>query len=109
MSKRHTPEGRAEADTAKGELRKPDDYSNQPGQSWTEADPGTEAVERATAEEPADVGHSAREYGHGSGDRNTMRDPKDFRGFGGGIQRDATPHAPTDPAKQPDRYRDERR
>lgn len=32
MSKQHQPHGRAEDDTARGELRKPDDQSDQPGQ-----------------------------------------------------------------------------
>lgn len=104
MSKLHQPRGRADADTAKGELRKPDDYSNQPGQAET-AGPEDETAagpgsDRAT---PPAVGESPREYAHGSGDRNTMRDARDFHQFEGGIQRDATPDAPLDPAKPPDR------
>ena len=106
MSKLHKPRGRADADTAKGELRKPDDYSNQPGQAET-AGPDDEAVAAAPGNDrvkPPAVGESPREYAHGSGDRNTMRDARDFHEFEGGTQRDATPDAPLDPAKRPDRH-----
>ena len=39
-------------------------------------------------------GKSEREYEHSSGDRNTKKDEKDWKGFSGGAQRDATPSAP---------------
>lgn len=82
MSKLHQPHGRADADPAKGELRKPDDYSDQPGQH------------------PDAEGTSPREYGHSSGDRNTKSDDDDWPGFDGGVQRDAAVDAPpTTPAK----------
>lgn len=64
MSKLHQPHGRAEADTAKGELRKPDDYSDQPGQN-EHARAGTPG-EAAAAEEPAPVGTPPRGYGQRS-------------------------------------------
>ena len=105
MSTLHQDRGRADADTAKGELRKPHDYSNQPGQGGSEE-------QREDAVEPADrdrgeaheghVGVSPREHAHGSGDRNTMRGARDWHGFEGGVQQDAVPDAPLDPAKRPD-------
>lgn len=105
MSTLHQDRGRADADTGKGELRKPHDYSNQPGQ-------GGSGEQREDAAEPADgdradahranVGVSPREYAHGSGDRNTMSDSRDRQGFEGGVQRDAVPDAPLDPEKRPD-------
>ncbi|HSM10251.1 MAG TPA: hypothetical protein VK827_01615 [Lysobacter sp.] len=105
MSTLHQDRGRAEADTDKGELRKPQDYSNQPGQ-------GPAVEHPARAAEPADpdradsggahVGVSPREYAHGSGDRNTRRGAGDERGFEGGVQRDAVPDAPLDPTRRPD-------
>lgn len=96
MSKLHQPHGRADADTDKGELRKPDDYSNQPGQggAYTAHEPDGQAVARDPAGTPPGVGESSREYGHGSGDRNTMKDARDWHGFEGGKQRNATPGAP---------------
>lgn len=106
MSKLHKPHGRTEADTAKGELRKPDDYSNQPGQGGAyrgdgggEAEPSDPAA-RNPAAMPPRVGESPREYGHGSGDRNTMDGPRDRHGFQGGTQRDAVPGAPADAKAQ---------
>ena len=50
--------------------------------------------------DPKSVGKSDREYEHSSGDRNTKRSEKDWKGFSGGSQRDAAP-APegTSPAK----------
>lgn len=102
MSKLHKPHGRADADTDKGELRKPDDYSNQPGQGGaytireTASDKDALAAPRDPGRLPPDVGESSREYGHASGDRNTMDGPRDWRGFEGGKQRDATPGASAD-------------
>ncbi|MDQ3287229.1 MAG: hypothetical protein M3Q42_03015 [Pseudomonadota bacterium] len=100
MSKLHQPHGRADADTDKGELRKPDDYSNQPGQggAYTAGETGEHEEGSSPARKPdgmpPEVGESAREYGHASGDRNTRKDEKDWHGFEGGKQRDATPGAP---------------
>lgn len=99
MSTLHQPHGRADADTDKGELRKPDDYSNQPGQGGAykgaggidDAGDGT-----APSSTPPEVGESSREYGHTSGDRNTKGQANDRHGFRGSIQRDATPRAPDD-------------
>lgn len=103
MSKLHQPHGRADADTDKGELRKPDDYSNQPGQGGAYRGDGG-AADVADGHEPAatppEVGESAREYGHSSADRNTMERAEDFHGFKGGVQRDATPRAPDDAQAQ---------
>lgn len=97
MSKLHQSHGRADADTKKGELRKPDDYSNQPGQGGAyQGDGGIDddADRSASAATPPEVGKSSREYGHSSADRNTMKRTDDFHGFKGGIQRDATPRGP---------------
>lgn len=100
MSTLHQDRGRADADTAKGELRKPHDYSNQPGQGERQE---AEPVDRDRGEaHPAHVGVSPREYAHGSGDRNTMRGARDRHGFEGGVQQDAVPDAPLDPEKRPD-------
>jgi len=50
------------------------------------------------------TGKSEREYEHSSGDRNTKKSEKDWKGFSGGAQRDATPGAPGNtPAKDADR------
>jgi len=49
-------------------------------------------------------GKSQREYEHSSGDRNTKKSEKDWKGFSGGAQRDATPGAPGNaPGKDADR------
>ena len=40
---------------------------------------------------PPEPGTSQREYGHSSGDRNTKSSEKDWPGYEGGTQRDATP------------------
>lgn len=53
-------------------------------------DPGANAL-------PPDMvepGRSQREYGHSSEDRNTRTSEKDWPGFEGGQQREATPGAP---------------
>lgn len=105
MSTLHQDRGRADADTAKGELRKPHDYSNQPGQgeSGEYREDAVEPADRDRGEaHPAHVGVSPREYPHGSGDRNTMRGARDRHGFEGGVQQDAVPDAPLDPEKRPD-------
>ena len=105
MSTLHQDRGRADADTAKGELRKPHDYSNQPGQgeSGEHREDAAKLADRDRGEaQPAHVGVSTREYAHGSGDRNTMRGARDWHGFEGGVQRDAVPDAPLDPEKRPD-------
>lgn len=105
MSTLHQDRGRADADTGKGELRKPQDYSNQPGQApaGERTEDSDEAVDRdRDGTNPAHVGVSPREYAHSSGDRNTMRGARDRHGFEGGVQRDAVPDAPLDPAKRPD-------
>lgn len=106
MSKLHQPHGRADADTTKGELRKADDYSDQPGQGETGPGETDRTVTRAEAV-PAEggVGTSEREYGHSSGDRNTRREEQDWPGFEGGIQRDAPP----EPRPEPDRPAPRRR
>ena len=99
MSKLHQPHGRADADTSKGELRKPDDYSNQPGQGGAyKGDGGTadDGDDAAPSPMPPPVGESSREYGHSSGDRNTKDGSDDWQRFEGGVQRDATPRAPDD-------------
>lgn len=83
MSKLHQPHGRADADTAKGELRKPGDYSDQPDQ------------------DPTAEGTSPREYGHSSGDRNTKSDEGDWPAFEGGVQRDAVVDAPATASELP--------
>lgn len=100
MSKLHQPHGRADADTDKGELRKPDDYSNQPGQGGAYKGDGGIADDGNDAPSPPDVGESSREYGHSSGDRNTKHGTDDWHDFKGGIQRDATPRAPDDARAQ---------
>ena len=106
MSTLHQDRGRADADTAKGELRKPHDYSNQPGQgeSAERREDAAEPDDRGDRDEtnPTHVGVSPREYAHSSGDRNTMRGARDRHGFEGGVQQDAVPDAPLDPAKRPD-------
>lgn len=105
MSTLHQGRGRADADTTKGELRKPHDYSNQPGQggSAEQREDAVEPADRDRGEAPqAHVGVSPREYAHGSGDRNTMSGTRDRPGFQGGVQRDAVPDAPLDPEKRPD-------
>ena len=54
--------------------------------------------------DPASAGKSQREYEHSSGDRNTQKGEKDWKGFSGGRQRDATPGAPgAEPARKADR------
>lgn len=88
MSKLHQPHGRADVDTRKGELRKPDDYSDQPEQH-----PGERFSADAEAGEGR-VGNEPREYGHSSGDRNTRQDEQDWPDLDGGTQRTATPAAP---------------
>ena len=105
MSTLHPDRGRADADTSKGVLRKPHDYSNQPGKDelaqQREDAAAPEARQRGDAHK-AHVGVSPREYAHGSGDRNTMSGTRDRPGFQGGVQRDAVPDAPLDPEKRPD-------
>lgn len=96
MSKLHQPHGRADVDTRKGELRKPDDYSDQPEQHPGErfgADANRADADGDAADEGR-VGHEPREYGHSSGDRNTKADEQDWPVLGGGTQRTATPAAP---------------
>lgn len=106
MSTLHRDQGRADADTAKGELRKPHDYSDQPGADGVER---ADAVAQQADESPdvanptaAHVGKSSREYGHSSGDCSMMRGAGDWDEFQGGAQRDATADAPRDPAPPPD-------
>ena len=54
--------------------------------------------------DPKSPGKSQREYEHSSGDRNTKHSEKDWKGFSGGSQRDATPSPPgATPAKDADR------
>lgn len=96
MSKLHQPHGRADADTAKGELRKPDDYSDQPEQH---PDDRIDTERTHTADAVA-VGTAPREYGHSSGDRNTKQDEHDWTGFTGGTQRNAPPDPPSGRAKR---------
>ena len=104
MSTLHQDRGRADADPTKGELRKPHDYSNQPGQGESaerRQDPAGPSESERDEAHPAHVGVSPREYAHSSGDRNTMRGARDWHEFEGGVQRDAVPDAPLDPEKRP--------
>lgn len=108
MSKLHQPHGRADADTTKGELRKADDYSDQPGQGTAEQGENHHIAnhdEAAPAREPDGIGTSEREYGHSSGDRNTRRGERDWPGFRGGIQRNAPPDPRREPGQPPQRRR----
>lgn len=56
---------------------------------------------------PTEPATSQREYGHSSGDRNTKSSEKDWPGFEGGTQRNATPQV-DDPqaAREVDQDRD---
>jgi len=60
--------------------------------------------QRHVENDPNATGKSEREYEHSSGDRNTKKSERDWKGFSGGAQRDATPGAPgTPPEKDADR------
>ncbi|WP_206862306.1 hypothetical protein [Lysobacter changpingensis] len=60
--------------------------------------------QRHVETDPKSAGKSQREYEHSSGDRNTKKNEKDWKGFSGGAQRDSAPAAPgAEPAKDADR------